>query len=486
MLQSVRERFILILIGFLPFHAFLVTFFTKLVKGPGHPPWTMLAVWKEVLLAAILCIAIYEVYQLIKDKDDKREALKFDQIDFLVIAFFIVAFLVALFAFRGTKATVFGIKYDLVPLAAFLLLRRVEWSEEFAGKALRVVLVVGVAVCVLGLVSFAFPMKYLTALGYSGMHSLYLPGDSIAAFQQIGESSIRRLQSTMSGPNQLGLWLLLPFAISLLGFLRCVHSDDNWFFRLLRFAQNKRAALCMYGLSCALIGVSIFFTFSRSAWISTAVIIVAAILMRFSTETAQRYLVRLIAPFLFGFALLAIIAPHVIFRENSTADHLLKPLLGIHEMASAPFGKGLGAAGPASNRTSDACVYLDVGSDVSWAKSRPDLCVIVGGVQVQPDGRLCNCPFVTENWYIQVGVELGFLGFFLFLCITFFILQKLWRAEDDAHFAVMYAFLGVSIAGLFLHSWEDAAVAYTIWILLAQQMSIRLKESLLHPDIEVL
>jgi len=37
------------------------------------------------------------------------------------------------------------------------------------------------------------------------------------------------------------------------------------------------------------------------------------------------------------------------------------------------------------------------------------------------------------------------------------------------HFAVL-AFLGVGIGALFLHAWEDAAVAYTIWILLASTL----------------
>jgi uncharacterized membrane protein YgaE (UPF0421/DUF939 family) len=35
------------------------------------------------------------------------------------------------------------------------------------------------------------------------------------------------------------------------------------------------------------------------------------------------------------------------------------------------------------------------------------------------------------------------------------------------HHSSFLIFLGISIAALFLHAWEDSAVAYTVWILLA-------------------
>jgi hypothetical protein len=60
-----------------------------------------------------------------------------------------------------------------------------------------------------------------------------------------------------------------------------------------------------------------------------------------------------------------------------------------------------------------------------------------------------------------MGVEMGVLGFVLFVMLTILILRKLPKGSP-----VFLAFLGVSIAALFLHAWEDATVAYTVWILL--------------------
>jgi hypothetical protein len=34
---------------------------------------------------------------------------------------------------------------------------------------------------------------------------------------------------------------------------------------------------------------------------------------------------------------------------------------------------------------------------------------------------------------------------------------------------------GVAVAGLFLHAWEDAAVAYTMWIFVAAALSAEKK-----------
>jgi hypothetical protein len=34
------------------------------------------------------------------------------------------------------------------------------------------------------------------------------------------------------------------------------------------------------------------------------------------------------------------------------------------------------------------------------------------------------------------------------------------------------AFLGISIAAIFLHAWEDSAVAWTVWLLVAVALSV--------------
>lgn len=443
-----------------------------MIQGPGQAPWSLLAAWKEVFVLGILLIALYEVWLQIREQKNWKKVLQLDRIDWLILAFVIVASLVSVESYNGLKALLLGVKYDIAPLLIFFVLRRVKWSTDFSTQALQVLLGVGVVVGLYGVVTMFLPIEFFLRMGYSDLHSLYVPSDSLAAFQQIGASGIRRMQSTMSGPNQFGLWLLLPFSISLLGLIRCIQSDDNIFLRVLHIAQTTRAAFLAYAGLVFLFSVCILLSFSRAAWLCALVIVVLAVLNRYSGDKAQRYVVRLIAPFAFAFAILAILAPNIVFRTDSTRDHIRKPLMGIEQMVMHPLGAGFGAAGPANNRISDACVFVPEGADTAWAADRPDLCVYAGDTQVQPTDRVCNCPFVTENWYIQIGVELGVIGLLIFSYIIFLLLRQLRTANDEAHTAVLFAFFGVSIAAMFLHSWEEAAVAYTLWLLLAVQLRV--------------
>ncbi|MBU2213476.1 hypothetical protein KJ996_02460, partial [Patescibacteria group bacterium] len=83
----------------------------------------------------------------------------------------------------------------------------------------------------------------------------------------------------------------------------------------------------------------------------------------------------------------------------------------------------------------------------------------------QPVGRVCKCPLLPENWYLQIGVELGLIGFAMFVTVIMFVLRAL-RIRDDNK-EIFLIFLGISIAALFLHAWEDSAVAYTVWVMIA-------------------
>ncbi|MBU0766798.1 hypothetical protein KKF55_03375 [Patescibacteria group bacterium] len=444
MLQRLRESLALLLIGLLPLHALLVTVGTKMLEGPNHAPITILALWKEALLAIILVIAFLEWLKRPK-RDMSRWA--FDDTDILIVGLIIFSIIVTAITHSDWKLYLFGFKYDFVPLVAFFVLRRVEWSDSFARCALRVLVGVGVAVAAYGIATMFLSQRFFMWLGYSDLHSLYLPDAPLAAFQQIGDSGIRRIQSTMSGPNQLGLWLLVPWSISIVALLRGKKLSSFWF------------------LVSGLLGMALVLTFSRSAWIAAAIIVVFAYRTLKSPEEYRRFIIQLTTFILEVLTLIILFVPSILVRATSSLDHITRPMEAIEIMRENPLGLGLGTAGPASNRVSDACVYLENGSDYSWASDRPQLCVFVGSQQVQPLDHRCRCPLLPENWYLQIGVEMGLIGFVMFITVIMFVLRAL-RIRDDQK-ELFLIFLGISIAALFLHAWEDSAVAYTVWILAA-------------------
>lgn len=476
MLQRLRESLALALIGLLPFHALLLTVATRLLRGPGHAPIAVLAAWKEGVLAAILFLALAEIAVSFgggKGQEARRSFReRFDLIDRLILALFVLSAFVSLFAVQpGLRSVVYGFKYDFIPLIAFLLLRRVEWSEVFVRRVNRVLLAAGGLVATYGILTFVLPDRFFALLGYSDQHSLYFADRAIAAFQQIGGSAVRRVQGTLSGPNQLGLWLLLPWTLSLIGCLRTFLARRGMRPRLLAIFLVCSAALLL--------------TFSRSAWIAALVILLAALLRLLPRRSFSMVVAGLLGIGVLLAAAAFLWDPAVFLRLSSNRGHIERPLAAVRMIAERPLGYGLGAAGPASNHLHEACVFLLPGDDPSWAKPLTNLCVYVGDKQVQPIARACDCPFLPENWYLQIGVELGVPGMALYIALTVLLLWRLghgrWKREDgsmpadssDFRLATFLAFLGVSIAALFLHAWEDAAAAYTLWLLAASAVRER-------------
>jgi hypothetical protein len=430
-MQKIRESLTILLLGLLPFHAFLVTVGTHLIVGPGSAPLTMLVLWKEAVLAIILVIAFLEWI--------KKPMIKLDTIDWLIVGMIALSILVTANTHGDWRLYLIGFKYDFVPLVVFLALRRVAWSEQFMNRLLKVILVVAGIIAAYGIVTLYLPQQFFSWFGYGDLHSLYQPNGPLAAFQQIGGSGIRRIQSTMSGPNQLGIWLLIPLSIVLV----------------------RQKSIGQWSLAVGVfVLVAMFLTLSRSALLAAGVMVGVMLwrqlprkkFFQFSGVLFCLFFVVTIAGFLF--------APDVFVRSISTRDHINRPMEAIRLIIQHPFGMGLGTAGPASNRVSDTCVYLREGSDPSWAEVHPNLCVFVGKMQVQPVGGVCSCPFLPENWYLQMGVEMGVVGFALFVTLTIVLITQLGGL-------VGLSFLSVSFAALFLHSWEDSAVAYSIWILIA-------------------
>lgn len=447
MLSAFRERVSLVLLFLLPFHALAVTAATRVIAGAGHAPLGILALWKEGLLGALLIAASWEILAA-------RGAMlrRWDRLDALAAAFCVTAMLASILAGSTLGAVALGARYDLVTLVAFVVLRRVPWSPGFAEKAARALLAAGCCVAGYGVLTLLLPDRFFATLGYSPLHSLYVPGGPVAAFQYIGGEAVRRIQGPVSGPNQLGVWLLLPWAAAQ------GKQSGQW---TVDSGQWRNGLLILFGAAIAL-------TFSRAAWIGAG--IVALVFLLRGGRTRRRIAVAGAGMVACAACVLLLVRPQLLLRAASSRDHVLRPLAAVAKIIERPLGWGLGSAGPASNRLSDACVELEAGADATWAQAHPQLCVFVGGTQVQPfdaaQGRPtpCRCPFLPENWYLQIGVEAGVIGFLLYGALILLVLVRLRRADPPWVFP---AFLAVSIAAVFLHAWEDAAASYSLWIVAA-------------------
>ena len=465
-----RESLTLALIALLPLHAMAVTVLTQTFQGSNHAPLLMISIWKEAVLALLVLIAVAEIMTS-RESDGQSRVWSMDPLDWCIVLAVVVgalgsidsagsgSFLSTHLSLADRKFLV-GFKYDFLPLVVFFFLRRVPWTRDFYRSAAWVLIGTGVLVAIFGLITLWLPMSFFTVLGYSDLHSLYRPNAPIAAFQMVEGTTLRRIQSVMSGPNQFGLWLLIPLAAALQW---CVES-----------IARRRFVIAIFAVATSILFlITIALTYSRSAWIASALMIVLLlfwILRGILQKVAHRIAVVVVLAVIAAAVALGGIhyAPAIVVRTQSLLGHFEKPKQAITLLRAHPLGMGLGSAGPASNHYSDTCVFLPLGADFSWAKQRPDLCVFLGGVRKLPAGKVCECPLLTENWYLQWGVEMGYVGFLLSLLIVFLPLVSVRRISPlTSRSFPLLALAGIGVAGLFLHSFEDSAVAYTIWILVA-------------------
>jgi hypothetical protein len=117
--------------------------------------------------------------------------------------------------------------------------------------------------------------------------------------------------------------------------------------------------------------------------------------------------------------------PNESLFEGSTGEHWQATWRGIQEVIAWPFGGGVGTAGPAS--------FYDTHADIA------------------------------ENYYVQIGQEVGVLGLGLFIAINVLVAQALWRQKDTWPRALLASFVGITVINMFLHGWADDPTAMTWW-----------------------
>lgn len=402
-----------VLLALLPFHAFMTVW---LASATGH--YTAIRLWKEVVLLIIVAGAIFLVTM---DKKIREHTLS-RRLVWLIQAY------VALVVIRGAVALAQGdvtekaLGYGLIIDLRFLLFFLVVWAAAVRTNRLRkrwkpLILWPAALVVAFGLLqALVLPHDILRHFGY-GPHT-------ISAVETINHNSnYVRIASTLRGANPLGAYLLIP--ISVLGVLLARSSSRrNWQYALLAGSY-----------------IVLFFSFSRSAWIG-AVLATGIVL---ATNMGQ-WVYRKQIMYASAAAVLAIIGLGIGFRHNahfqnvifhtedksvvkvsSNQGHASALKDGVHDVLHEPLGRGTGTAGPAS-------VYND-----------------------QPAR-------ISENYFIQVGQETGWLGLILFSTIMVGVGYLLWiRRSDTLALSLFAAFIGLTFINMLSHAWADDTLAYVFW-----------------------
>lgn len=416
-LRVVRGLTITILL-LVPFHAFLTVSLSSIV---GH--YTALRVWKEVVLLVAICLLVYIVAhkqsvieKIIKTTPPLQKLL-------VVTGLYIFVQLVAgaiVFMRDGVTATALG--YAYISNLRFLLFFIVCLIVGFVYKDWlclwwkKLLLWPAVVVLVVGLLQlFVLPPDFLRHFGY-GM-------DTITPFITVDQKpDYIRAQSTLRGPNPLGAYLVVILAGS----------------AALYFANRKnKNMLVLFSMTTAiLIG-----TYSRSAWVGAFLALLALGWMlvngRYRHWLGVGSVVVVVTLCGTVFALRDNnLIQNIVFHTDETSqaqtssneDRANALTGGFGDVLSEPLGRGPGTAGPAS-------VYND-----SQAR-------------------------LAENYFLQIGQEVGIIGLALFVAICVLVGQLLWRQRTQGSLPkiLLASLVGLTFVNLLSHAWADDTLAYMWW-----------------------
>ena len=392
-----------------PLHAFLTVWLSTVV---GH--YTLLRLWPEVIMLGL------SVWFLVggRVKQTWRSLGQF-HLGWPILLYILLSILYfAVATLRGNvglRPASYGLLLSLRPMVWFVLVYAVAlertWLVRHWQKLVFVPLAIVSAFAVLQF--FVLPPDFLRHVGYE-------KGVTIVPIQTINQDTETiRAQSTLRGPNPLGAYVLLGIFLA-------------WVF--MRRRARKYSLL-------AVAGAALYLSFSRSAWVG----LVVAGMVWFAVSkrlvlNARQVFVSLVAALFVLFAGILLIQTNQGFEnailhvndqstaaQTSNEGRLSALREGAKDVVTEPFGGGLGTAGPAS--------MLE---DTTPARN-------------------------SENYFLSVGQETGWLGLGIFITICYRLARALYEQRSIFSRALLATFAGLTLVNVLSYAWADVTLAYMWW-----------------------
>ncbi|QQS20158.1 O-antigen ligase family protein [Candidatus Saccharibacteria bacterium] len=398
---------------FVPFHAFLTVSGAHLGAN-----YTLIRLLPECVLLLIVGWLLFS-----KSVKPAWRSLQQHKLAWLPASYL----LVNLIYFMGTS--IFG-TMDVQVAAYSLLLntRHVVWFWLVYAVALQsdwlhrhwqrlIVFPLGIVSVFALLQFFVLPPDFLSHFGYQ-------TGVTITPVQTINQDTLTiRAQSTLRGPNPLGAYLVLGIGLLWVAMLKI----------------SGRYLLLLLAAGAMLV------SFSRSAWLGLLVTMTVWL----GAKRGFMKGARVVLPFALGVFALLVSALFLLqanqgfknavlhVNDQSTAeqtsneDRLSALRIGIKDVVSEPFGRGLGTAGPASMLEDDIPARI------------------------------------SENYFLGLGQEIGWLGMGLFVTVCYRLGRSLYARKEGLARMLFATLAGLTLVNLLSYAWADVTLAYLWWGLAA-------------------
>ncbi|CAN5753234.1 hypothetical protein BH24ACT3_BH24ACT3_01960 [soil metagenome] len=432
---SAPRQGVLVLLAALPHQTFLFSGLHRI--GVPEPLVRNGGYWKEAVVIGLALHAVRHWWA------EERRLDTLDVVALLYVAFvtlylaFPQLFVVATATGTGGPPTdvlvrTLAYRADVAFVVLLLVGRHAGFDRAFLHRAGRVLLGSAAIVATLGLFEFvATPAWNALTVDvlrvpqfqfevFGGVNRRLVDVLNVGAVG--GPGSSLRIGSVFLSPLPLGFYLLAPLAIGLEQVVR-------------------RTAPVWVHLSTGLIALCLLLTQTRSAVLGGLVIGVWALRRAPGRTSGTRLRVALL-----GAAALVMLVPTATStglgertsaafagEDESTADHLRGLTTGLELLTDEPLGRGLGTAAGIGQR-------FEVPGTV-----------------------------VPENYYLQVGNEVGVHAMVAFIALGLLLVLRLGRASRFGLGSHASALQGCAVAlavgCMFLHVFANLAVAWPVWLL---------------------
>jgi hypothetical protein len=393
----------------LPFHALLSTW---IGSSTGH--MDLIRIWKEILIVLILPAGLWLGFGF----KHTRQWLLRSWIVRLFVFYVILHIALGWWAYSHHQVTASALTYALIInlrfIYFFILCAVVASCSSFLKSHWpKFVLWPAAAVVAFGLAQkMLLPSDFLKHFGYKST--------TIPAYQTVDANiDYTRLQSTLRGANPLGAYLIIVIPAAILKLRKHIYVSLSF----------VTAAL-----------IVLFYSYSRSALVGLMLAIVS-----FGWILRSRPTKRLVVSGILGVVLIS--GLYIFFRSSQTVQdvflHTSKQSVsaassneirnsalrnGVEDILHDPIGEGPGTAGPASFRNQGFAARI------------------------------------AENYYLQIGQEVGIAGIILFIAINIMVARELWRRKQDILAQILLASLiGISFINLISHAWADDTLSLVWW-----------------------
>ncbi len=303
------------------------------------------------------------------------------------------------------------------------------------------IVVIATFVSLFAVAQYFLPHDMLESVGYSverGVKPMFFIDDN---------PDLPRVMSTLRDPNSLGAYLILPLLMT--GYaLASRNVNKDLFIR--PFRRGVLLAMVVVQFT------ALFLTFSRGALLGL-ILAVVALLSIVNRERAGNWLKRFwyipFAVLLLSFGSLyalrdsSLVQDYILHAAETTdeADPNQKRVTlqvdALESIANDFDGKGPGTAGIVAIRN--------------------------------PQGGI-----LTENYYLQIGYEVGWLGIIAFIFVFSIIVYRLLTASRQSPLAsiLLSAAVAYSFYSLLIHLWSNEAVTLQWWLLVGVSLGFSLKK----------